>query len=187
MRILTLTFSALLVACTYSNSSGLDPWATFVGAPSPGNERELMNGIVSDLGKCGWGEAENKIVVPDEFRPQLFQQIANGNAPSFRIGLQIEKCLDGGDLGDFRRSAGQFFDRKPDEFLQQIIASEVPLESYKSLLTKLPLTLVDNVDGQNELIRSRIRKLSEITESKYADIKAVGVQSLREQERSLAN
>ena len=130
-----------------------------MASPSPKSEQLLLADIGEDLEGCGWGKAENQNAIPDRFRQDLFELIANGDSPSYRVGLKIEKCLDGGDLGDFRRSTGLLFDTDPDAFLEESIREGISPERLADLVVSLPLSLVDDLNGQRDLVMERIGKL----------------------------
>jgi len=183
--ILVLLSLLQATSCATENDTSADSWSKFIDESDPINEGTLLLDLSRKVSECGWGKSENALVAPEPIRQELFSQIRSGSDSSLRVGFFIEKCLDGGDLGDFRRSAGQYFDAKPKEFLQEISASNVSIESFKSALTMLPLTLVDNLDGQIELVRSRMFKLGAIQERRFADLSSIGLQALEEQETFL--
>lgn len=187
MRILLLACFTLLLSCAHENSSGQDSWANFLGAPSPENERQLMKWIKADLERCDGRKVENRSAVPDEVRQDLFALIASGDNSSLRVGVNIEKCLDGGDLGDFRRSAGLFFDRRPNDFIDETLKLGVSPERFSALITRLPLELVDNPSGQAKLVESRKINLEVSITSANTDFLEHGVDALNSIQKSLSN
>lgn len=187
MRMVLVAYCTLIMGCAPGNLPEQDPWATFLGAPTLENERHLMGAINSNLEKCDWGNAENRFAVPDNVRQDLFALIASGDTSSLRVGVNIEKCLDGGDLGDFRRSAGKFFDRRPNIFVDEVLKLGISPERFSALITRLPLELVDNRTGQAELVRSRRSKLKETRSSANAVLYQHGASALDEIEESLSN
>ncbi len=187
MRSYLLVCSALLLSCTHAGNSNPDYWAEFVGAPTAENERLLLNAIGDDVGKCDWGKKENQAAIPDSYRQDLFDLIASGDEPSLRVGLGVEKCLDGGDLGDFRRNAGFFFDSSPDLFVDEMLKQRVSQERFVALITRLPLSLTDNTSGQAKLVESRIVNLERLQALEGSPLVERGKAALGELARPLAH
>lgn len=187
MRIVLIAYCALIVGCAHGSDPGQDPWATFLSAPTPENENHLMSSIRDDLDQCDWGNEKNRSAVPDKVRQGLFASIAGGDTSSLRVGVSIERCLDGGDLGDFRRSAGQFFDRRPNVFIDEVLKLGISPERFSALIARLPLELADNRSGQAELVKSRRNKLKESLSSANAVFYEHGANTLDEIQESLSN
>ena len=187
MRILLLACFTLLLSCAHEDRSGQNPWANFLGAPSPENESQLMKSIKADLERCDWGKVENRSAVPDKVRQELFALIASGDNSSLRVGVNIEKCLDGGDLGDFRRSAGLFLDRRPNDFIDETLKLGISPERFSALITRLPLELVDNPSGQAKLVEARKIKLEVSITLANTDFLEHGVDALNSIQKSLSN
>lgn len=185
-RILALSF-LFIFGCGHGNDDVASTWSSFVESPSPENEQLLMAAIGEDLENCGWGNPENLNAVPDRFRQDLFDSIAGGNLPSYRTGLRIEKCLDGGDLGDFRRSAGMFFDARPDTFLDESIRGGVTAERIAELVSALPLTLVDDPKRQRDLVVERISKLERSRVSLKSQVTTSALNTLNERVQLLSD
>lgn len=187
MRKFILLGFLVILGCDKVGDAASNPWTMFLGSPSPENEKQLLADIGEDVEGCGWGKAENKNAIPDRFRQDLFDLIANGNSSSYRVGLQIEKCLDGGDLGDFRRSTGLFFDTKPDVFLEESIGEGVSPERLAELIATLPLSLVDDLSSQRDLLMDRIGKLEQSQIAKESQIAGNALNALREREQLLSD
>ena len=185
-KILVLSF-LLVLGCSQGNDDVSSTWASFVESPSPENEQLLMADIVEDLESCGWGKPENQNAVPDRFRQNLFELIADGDSPSYRVGLQIEKCLDGGDLGDFRRSTGLFFDAKPEAFLDVSKRQGVTPERFAELIASLPLALADDPRSQRDLVVERISKLEQSQISEESQMVGNALNVLKEHEQLLSD
>lgn len=182
-----LAISLLIVAgCNQGNEDSSSIWASFVASPSPQNEQLLMAEIEEELEECGWGKSENQNAVPDRFRQDLFELISDGDSPSYRVGLRIEKCLDGGDLGDFRRSTGLFFDTNPDAFLEESKSQDVSPERFAELITSLPLALADDPISQRNLVIERIGKLERPQVSAESQLIGNALTALREREQLLS-
>jgi len=122
-----------------------------------------------------------------EKHPQLFKLITEGNEFAFRAGLLVEKCLDGGELGDFYRSAGVFFELHPDSFLKIVAVEDISESNIKSMLTMLPLGTVDNIDRQVAVIQKRKALLEQIKDRSLTEIRDIGLSFLRQQEELLLN
>ncbi len=184
----TLALSFLFVfGCSLGNDDVVSTWSSFVESPSVEREQALMAAIGKDIEGCGWGKPENLNAVPDPFRQDLFDLIAGGDLPSYRVGLRIEKCLDGGDLGDFRRSAGLFFDVRPDTFLDESIRGGVSGERLAELVSALPLALADDPRRQRDLVMERISKLEQSRISSEPQVTRSALNALREHVQLLSD
>lgn len=157
-----------------------DGWSRFLQEPTRDNLDKLIGQISRHVDKCDWGAAENQVAVPSEIRYRLFDNIASGDEASLRAGFYVERCFDGGDLEDFYESGGQFFDKKPEAFLQETKRSSASMASYASMLINLPEALVDNLDGQIKAVSRRIRLLDEIDADGFEELKKVGIGALKE-------
>jgi hypothetical protein len=177
----------VIIGCGQGDSSASGPWETFLASPSSESEQLLLANIGENLEGCGWGKAENQDAIPDRFRQDLFNLIAKGDLPAYRVGLQIEKCLDGGDLGDFRRSTGLFFDTNPDAFLEESIREGVPPERLAYLIASLPLYLVDDPISQRNLVIERIGKLEHSKIAENSQTTGDALNALREREQLLSD
>lgn len=183
-----LALSLLFVfGCSQGNDDVVSTWSSFVESPSVESEQLLMATIGKDMEGCGWGKPENLNAVPAPFRQDLFDLIAGGDLPSYRVGLRIEKCLDGGDLGDLRRSAGLFFDSRPDTFLDESIRGGATAEKLAELVTALPLALADDPRSQRNLVIERIGKLERSQISVESQVTGIALNALRELEQLLSH
>lgn len=185
-KILALSF-LFVFGCSHGNDDVASIWSSFVESPSLESEQLLMAAIGEDLEICGWGKPENLNAVPDRFRQDLFELIAGGDSTSFRVGMRIEKCLDGGDLGDFRRSAGMFFDARPDTFLDESIREGVTAERIAELVSALPLALADDPKRQRDLVMERISKLELSRISPESQVTTSALNTLRERVQLLSD
>lgn len=185
-KFMVLGFLTIL-GCDQVDDTGSSLWESFLGSPSPESELHLLADIGENLEGCGWGKAENQDAIPDRFRQDLFDLIASGDSPSYRVGLRIEKCLDGGDLGDFRRSTGLFFDVNPDSFIEESIREGVSPERLGEFLASLPLALVDDPTGQRNLVMERIGKLEQLQIAEESQIAEDALNALREHGQLLSD
>jgi hypothetical protein len=83
---------------------------------------------------------------------------------AIRPAYLVTRCLDGGDLEDIYRAFGKLLAGHPKDFLRVLARENVPDGQLRYLVATLPLSLVDNLNGQiGELDRraARIRSASE--------------------------
>src|SRR5208337_1372602 len=100
------------------------------------------------------------------------------NPFAFQATLLVSKCWDGGDLEDFYRSAGIFFEKQPLVFLQSGKEMGISDSEIVYMLTMLPLDTVDDIDLQISMIKNRIEKLKNIDDESLNEIKIKGISSL---------
>lgn len=157
----------LLGGCSPKSYSQTD-FDAFLMAPNINSYDALEHDLSSKIQKCDWGKKENQEVVPIEKGQHLFGLVSEGNELAFRIGLIISKCLDGGELSDFYRSAGQYFEMQPEMFLKLVIEEHVSNVNYQYMLIMIPLSTVDDIELQSQVINNRISILNGLS-SKSAD------------------
>lgn len=98
----------------------------------------------------------------NENRAELYTLIRSGDTYAFQAGLLAFSCWDGGELEDFYRSAGQFFDKRPDEFMHLTRDYRVDNYPLERMVSMLPLELTDNFDGKLALVEQRIGLLKKV-------------------------
>lgn len=179
--ILLLAFLGSCSVNAYSSSR----WNKFLEQPDKDSLVALENVISISAKRCNWGNPDNLYVMPVETGQKLFKLIAKGNEFAFRAGLLVARCLDGGELEDFHRSAGLFFEAQPPVFLEIAKEKTVSESVIKSMLTMLPLDTVDNIDRAIYVIENRIALLKGVSEGRFEEIRRVGLKSLEEQEETL--
>jgi hypothetical protein len=86
------------------------------GNASKNSLAELEGKISASAKRCIRGDSKNRGVVSVEEGQNLFKLIAKGDEFAFQAGLLVARCLDGGELEDFHRSAGLFFEAEPSVF-----------------------------------------------------------------------
>lgn len=161
-------------------------WTTFLSNPDEMQFTALEQAIGTDAAKCRWGDPHNRDVVPTEAQQrQLFDLIRAGNVSAFRAGLLMERCWDGGDLEDFYRSTGIFFQVQPRAFLQIVKEKSIPDSTFESLLTSLPLDTVDDIDRMVTVVDARIDLLAMVNEHSLESVKTKGLCFLKEQKKDL--
>lgn len=176
----------LFFVCGCSFSADSSPhWERFLKTPDDGSFAALHKSISVSSENCGWGNPSNLSVVPIEVGQKLFQLIATGNEYAFRAGLLVVRCFDGGELEDFHRSAGLFFDAQPNVFLTIAKENEVSETDVKYMLTILPPASVDNIDYAIHVVESRIALLERNSGPRFDEITKIGLKFLKEQEMSL--
>lgn len=169
--ILLLMFLVSFTFNAYCNSR----WDDFFNEPDSKSLTTLEKTIAAGVQRCGWGEPNNLEVIPAEKRRPLFELISKGNESAFRVGLLVSKCLDSGDLEDFYRSAGSFFELQPCLFLKVIKEKTIPDSDFQSLLTMFPLDTVDSIDRQMMILKKRITTMGTIDERSLNEIKKRGL------------
>lgn len=171
---------AIFGGCSVNACSGMH-WDDFLKKPSKDSFVGVEDGISARAERCSWGDPKNRDVVSVEAGQQLFRLIANGDEFAFRAGLLVVRCLDGGELEDFHRSAGLFFEAKPSVFLKITEEKKVPDTAIKSMLTMLPLDAVDNIDRAISVVERRMAMLEAISDSRFDNIKKTGLLFLGDQ------
>jgi len=182
---LILIFGVCIHGCVSADSSISKNWSEYLAKPNKENYKLLTNQITETAKRCDWGSKHNSVAVPENIRNELFDNIAAGKGTSLAAGFYIERCLDGGDLEDLYRSAGQYFERNPNIFLQEITDFSISTDKYTSMLIMLPLDLVDDVGGKISAIRDRIKILENVNSKKYLELKNAGLLALKKEEKSL--
>lgn len=118
-------------------------------------------------------------------RADLFSLIEQGNVYALRIGLFSYACWGGGELGDFYRSTGIFFDGNPELFMESALTQAIPRESLTRMISMPPLELTDNIDAKIQLLDDRIYKLSRLTEPTARQLSTQLIDGLRVRKKGL--
>jgi len=161
-------------------------WDAFLKRPDKDALVALEIAVATNAQHCSWGKAGNRDVAPTEKQDmQLFELIAKGNEPAFRAALLASRCLDGGELEDFYRSGGMFFEAKPGAFLQIIKEKEVSDLQLRDFLIMLPLDTVDHLDRQIHMIENRIALLKAVDENSLQEAKNRGLSFLEREQNDL--
>ncbi len=184
IKYLILSF-AIFGSCSVNAYSDMY-WDGFLKQPSKDSLVELEDEVSSSAERCSWGDPKNHDVVSVEAGQQLFRLIAKGNEFAFRAGLLVMRCLDGGELEDFYRSAGLFFEAKPSVFLKIAEEKKVPETVIKSMLTMLPLDTIDNIDRAISVVERRMAMLEAISDSRLDNLKKAGLSFLGDQKVMLS-
>ena len=175
---------ATLIGCSVNSHSSVY-WDEFLKQTNKDSYIELQSKISKVSGNCTWGSSKNHEVISVEVGQQLYKLIAEGNEFAFRAGLLVMSCLDGGELGDFHRSVGLFFEAEPQIFLKIAQENKIPDTTIERMLIMLPLDTVDNIDYAINIIEKRIVVLDTISNSQFDHIKKVGLSFLKNQKEML--
>lgn len=163
-------------------------WGEFLSSPDAGSFAALSSDLASSPRvtkmegwrltetqkqqvQYGWKEICPKETLPTERQQDLlFRMIKDGNQWALRAGLLVSPCLDGGDLEDFNRSAGLFFDKHPRVFLQ--VAKERALSPLEldDMMTMLPLETTDKIGAKLVAIDKRLSILEAIHDPSLRDV-----------------
>jgi len=161
-------------------------WDAFLERPDKNALVVLEIAIAPNAQLCSWGRPGNRDVAPTEKQDmRLFELIAKGNEPAFRAALLVSRCLDGGELEDFYRSGGMFFEAKPGAFLQIIKEKDISDLQLRDFLIMLPLDTVDHLDRQIHMIENRIALLKAVDESSLQEAKKRGLSFLEREKGDL--
>ena len=178
---MALAFSS--VCC--GNAFGQEPWDQFLRKPDKNSFVVLQSAISESAQSCGWGSPNNESVAPARKRTMLFRWIADGNESAFRAGLLVRRCLDGGDLEDFHRSTGLYFQAETKSLLEIAKKEGLSASDVKSMLTILPSNTVDDIDAAIRVVRLRIALLSGVRDRTLRQIVKIGLSALEEEEAGL--
>lgn len=109
---------------------------------------------------------------------RMYDLISSGSALAFEAALVIQKCLDGGELEDFYRSAGVFCEHNPTLYLQIIKNRNVNKSQIKYHVTMLPLEAVDDFEMQMQIINKRIVAIESVIDKESAENKSEALNAL---------
>jgi hypothetical protein len=162
--------TAMLLAAFSNNSYCNSHWDEFLQQPGQDTLEVLKESIVKSKDRC-----VSDIAPEQKHRTQLFEHIRNGDKLAFKAAMMVYKCWDGGELGDFYRSAGMFFEIHPYFFFLTLQESLIPDSELESFLTMLPLSTTDKLDLKLSIIDNRIAILESINEESFEEMKISGL------------
>jgi hypothetical protein len=173
--------------CSFSvNACSSPKWEEFLKEPDKDSLVRLENAISASAQRCSWGKPDNPDIAPtDKQNIQLFELITRGNESAFHAALLVSRCLDGGELEDFYRSAGIFLEVQPRAFLQITKRMEIPYSQLRPLGTMLPLDMVDDLDRKISTVEKRISILTGISEGSLQDTKEQALSFLEKEKQVL--
>jgi hypothetical protein len=99
---------------------------------------------------------------------QLFRRIEGADPYALIIGISLAQCWDGGELEDFYRSSGIFFDRNSSYFLRITSQRHVNCPDLKRMVTMLPLETTDDMHAKQILVDARILLLTRTKPDSYS-------------------
>lgn len=185
LRACQILFAALVIS--FSVNAFCDPyWEAFLNRPDKDEFATLENSIAARAQICSWGNPGNQDVAPSEKQnKRLFKLVGKGNELALRAMLLVSRCLDGGELEDFYRSVGNYFEAQPQLFLQIVKEKAIPDSQIRDFLIMLPLDTVDNLDRQIHIIENRIVLLTNVNENTLQEVKNSGLFFLEKELKSL--
>lgn len=165
--------SSLMLLGSFSvHADGSSLWEEFLKVPDKDALVILENAIGESAQRCDWGNPSNLSVAPTKKQAgRLFKLVSEGNESALRAALLMSRCLDGGELEDFYRSTGVFFEAQPRAFLKIIKEKEIPDSQTRYLLTMLPLDMVDDIDRQIRVVENRVLLLNGVDEVSFEEIR----------------
>lgn len=178
-KVCFVLLSAMLGSLSISGYCG-SQWDDFLMYPDKDKLVTLERAIGARAQRC------NADVAPTQkHRTQLFKFICQGNPFAFNAALLMFKCWDGGELEDFYRSAGIFFESQPHAFLRTAKEKTIKDSHLRDLLTMLPLDTVDNIDNQISVVENRINILRNLDDESLRAIKMKGLNFLEQEKEDL--
>ncbi len=129
-------------------------WEQFLKAPSERSLAPLARCLATS--PCHQGVQDGATL---KQRARLFDLVRRGNGSAFRAALLAVACWDGGELEDFDRSAGTYFEGSPRRFLRIVAQQGVSEPQLRDMLAMLPLDTVDDVPRKLRILDNRIHLL----------------------------
>ncbi len=94
---------------------------------------------------------------------KLLRGIHDHNMQTIAVAINFLDFLDGGNYEDVVRELGSLTDTDASLFASLFIDINLEGSRFKSLLTMLPLTTVDDIDAKLYIVQERIRKMDQLT------------------------
>ena len=161
-----LFFVVVLFTIDVTNTYCSPLWDSFLQNPTSEHFAALKSTDLSSQQLCN---QSNQLTYSQT--DKLFQYVSNGNAEALRAAVLISECFDGGNLEDYYRSTGIYFTKHPSNFIRVIYEERVSDNDLQYMVTMLPLSLVDNLEGQRCEINKRMTLLEQIDNPMFAKIK----------------
>jgi len=157
-------------------------WRNYIELPASNKAFSALFLSIKDEAKlCDWGSSLNQKVIPQKYKQNLYKLISEGNKNAFLIGLVIKRCLDAGELEDYIRSMGLFFEKNPMPFLKAMQESKISINEAKNMVTVTPYSATDDIVKQIEILNKRLLILESSFSSKYINQREVLKRSLRKE------
>ena len=171
-----ILFSLLTLIYSPINAFCVSPWDDFLREPDTNALVGLEKSVLANAQSCDWGNPNNRNVVPmEKQRLKLLDLVRQGNESAFRAALMIMKCWDGGDLEDFYRCGGLFFEKRPYDFLTIAKEKMISDSDLKYFLIMLPLHTVDKSAVRISMLEKRIILLKKINGKSLNELKRKGL------------
>ncbi len=173
--------SLVLLGCLSVNAYCSSQWDDFLLHPDKDALMALENNITASAQRCS-----PDVAPAQKQRTKLFEFIRGGNPFAFNAALLVSRCWDGGELEDFYRSAGTFFELQPRVFLHIAKERAIPDSQLRYLLTMLPLDTIDNIDHKISVVENRIKILKSLSDGSLSEIKRKGLTLLKKEKENLS-
>lgn len=175
-----IAFFLFLLGSLSANAYCSSRWDQFIQNPTKDSLIVLQKSIENRSQHC------RTEVIPDQRqRIQLFEFIGDGNPFAFRAALLMSECLDGGEIEDFYRSSGAFFERHPQIFMRIVKDQGIKDTELNFMLIMLPLDTVDNINLKLSVVENRIAILKTINDKSFIGIKEKGLSFLEKERQNL--
>ena len=149
-------------------------WKKFIESPNTNKIFSyLLYSIENDAKLCDWGKPVNQKVIPQQYGQNLYKLISEGNENAFNIGFIIKKCLDGGELEDYIRSMGLFFEKKPLIFLEALHKQKISIDDATRMISVTPYYATDDTKQQTSILEKRLLILKSLFSFKYESERVV--------------
>lgn len=180
-----LVLIVLILVGEAISASPADQWEAFLKNPDETNYNELTAIISKEPCVCDWGSKCNDVLLPQYVRVRLFELIRSGEEYPLRLGLNLINCLDGGDLGDFYRASGIYFEIDPNRFFE-LATSMLPAASIVKIIVALPLYMTDDQIRQIKSLKKRLEILKNVEGDEFTTIKVEATRRLQKEIKLLS-
>ena len=175
-----IIFSIVLLGGLSVNADCSSEWDEFLRHPNKETLVVLEKSIAASPKRC-----RSDIPPLQRHRTQLSELICEGSPFAFRAALLVSECWDGGELEDFYRDAGIFFERQPLVFLQTVKEKAIKDSQLRYMIIMLPLYTVDNINLKLSVVENRIAILKTIREESLNEKRDKGISFLKKEKKNL--
>jgi hypothetical protein len=155
-----------------------DSWKEFVRNPTQANYQRLAGKIA----KFSPGSCSIEIDPSLEVTDRLVALIYHGNVWAINIALislPFIQC-DAAGLEDIDRSLASIADTNPREFLELVTQYHISDLDIRNMIGMQDENLIDDLQGQYNADKRRIRALSSVEDKAFTKAKAVAISSIKE-------
>lgn len=167
-----------MLVCSAALCSSM--WDEYLSRPDSSTASSLIE-VVNGLG-CDFTATPSSQQVATLSR--LLTSGSRGVA-SIRPAFVITRCLDGGDLEDLYRALGKVLVERPKDVLRELGAEQVSETQLRFLVATLPLSLVDNLNGQIAELDLRAARVKSANHSSTAELSRRILQAIAERRNEL--